>query len=139
MFERLGTITFIRKGWIMNTYSECHIYLDGTRVLLKYDDFAETYLCSEQDMQLNYVFIEQLKLCISLLNENKDTNVSLKQLISYYSTQRDKHTVMLHQFILDILPGTQLVYAYSNDPNFMYLKNHTYLICTNDYTEYFLI
>ena len=139
MFERLGTITFMRRGWIFDTYSECHIYLDETRVLFKYKDFAETYICSEDDIQFNYVFIEQLKLCISLLKENQETNMTLKQLISYYSTQRDKHTVMLQQFILNILPGTQFVYDYSNDPNFMYLKNNTYLISPGDYTEYFLI
>jgi len=139
MFEKLGTITFISKGWLLgDTYSLCCIYLDSSRVLLKYDSFVATYICSENDMEINHYFIQQLKTFISLFNQNKKVNISLKQLISYYSTQSDKHTKHLHNFIISILPGDQVIYSFKNNGNFSYSKKHTYLISHDDYSEYFL-
>lgn len=138
MFERLGIITFIRSGLFSDTFSNCHIYLDGSRVLLKYDDFAETYFCSENDIQLNFVFMEQLKMVIKLLQNHNDTNISLKQLISFHDNNTDQHTKDLQNLIINMLPGTQIIHSYSNDPNFMYMPSNTYLICHNDYAEYFL-
>ena len=138
MFERLGTITFVNRGWFVDTYSECHIYIDGSRILLKYDDYAETYISSQDDVHLNYTFIGHLKNVIKQLREDEETYISLKQMISYHSNQKCEHTKSLHTFIIGMLPGTQTVYSYSNDPSFMYKNVNTYVISHDDYVEYFL-
>lgn len=138
MFERLGIITFLHKGWITNTYSDCHIYIDQSRVLLKYDSFIETYISSENDMHLNYIFIEQLKTFIKLFEKNDGIVMTLKHMIGYHDSRKDSHTKQLHNFIVQMLPGTQILYSYCNDPRFMYKKENTLLIPHNDYAEYFL-
>ena len=138
MFERLGTITFKRCGWIIDTYSKCHVYVDKSRILLKYDSFAQTYICSEYNTELNYIFIEQLKAAIKYLKENNECNITLKQLISYHTQNKDEYTTELQSFLVDILPGTQVLYNYENDENFMYMNDNTYLICHDDYTNYFM-
>lgn len=138
MFERLGMITFVNKGWVSNAYYTCFIYLDSSRVLLKYDSFVATYICSEDDMEINHYFIQELKNIIRSFRKNDKVNTSLKQMISYYSATTNKHTKTLHNFIVSILPGDQIVYSYKNDTNFVYLKRHIYLINHDDYSEYFL-
>ena len=135
MFEKICTLVFIRKGWVYDTYSNCHIYLDGTRVLLKYDDYIETYICSQYDIHFNHIFMGHI---ISII-KNRSNNVTLKQLISYYSSKCDRHTQDLHNFIVNMLPGTQIVNSYTTDSNFSYQKQHELLICKSDYFEHFQI
>ena len=138
MFERLGIITFVSHGWIFDYYSDCHVYLDGSRILLKHEDYIETYICSETNMDLNFSFIQTLKTFIKLHNNNEPSFIDLKQLLSFRDNTRDNHTKDLQNFIINMLPGKQFICNYENDPNFIYKKENSLLICHNDYADFFL-
>lgn len=138
MFERLCTLYFTRYGWVYNEYRECQLYLDGTRILLQYDDFTETYIASETNIEINFYFISCLKAFISAKRNNDYTHISLKQLLSYDNKNKDNHTISLQNLIIDMIPGTELLTNIQIDPNFMYDKEHIFLIPYSDYVEYFI-
>lgn len=139
MFERLGTLTFVQYGWILDSYSEWHIYLDGSRILLKYSDFMETYICGESDTHLNHIFITLLEIAINELKYKRDINITFKQMISFHDTNVSKHTKDLQTFLSNILPvGELFLYDYVNDTNFVYKHENTYLISHNDYVDFFI-
>tara|TARA_B100001758_G_C18208719_1_gene503824 strand:+ start:106 stop:525 length:420 start_codon:yes stop_codon:yes gene_type:complete len=139
MFERLGTLTFVQYGWLLDSYSDWHIYLDGSRVLLKHSDFMETYICSEYDTHLNNIFITLLQTAIKELNHKRNINITFKQMISFHDTKVSKHTKDLQSFLSNILPNGELfLYDYVNDPNFIYKHENAYLISHSDYADFFL-
>ena len=138
MFERLGTLTFMSSGWFTKEFTECHIYLDGNRILLKCNDYIETYLCSDNDMSLNHIFIQYIIAIIKSQRKDEKVYITLQQLIVYEYKQKDQHSTALHSLILDMFPNNPKVYSYTTDPNFMYQKNNIHLICHEDYAELFL-